>query len=102
MAHQGSEFGNTLHDTPKHHSDNTISQEQTRGSSFGIRGTGSHEQTRADSTAETYHGDLIIAEMSLSGSVATDVELWFFFARRRVFGDIDISRIECLDVLDAI
>ena len=69
------EFGDTLHDTPQNSSHNNIREQQTSRASFGVGSASSHEQTSADTTAETNHGNLVIAQASLQGRTTADIEL---------------------------
>lgn len=74
-GNQSGQFGDALHDTPQHEAHDTVGQQQTSRASIGIGTTSSNEETSADATAETNHGDVEAVQLALDVGMAADIEL---------------------------
>lgn len=74
-TYQGRKLSDTLHHTPQDSTDDDVGKQKTSRTGFGVGRARSDEETGSDTTAETNHGDLVVAQAALGAAMATHVEL---------------------------
>jgi hypothetical protein len=72
---QGGQLRDGLHHTPQDEANDDVRQEKSGWSRVGICRSGSNKKTRANATAKTDHGDLVVTESSLRASMTADTDL---------------------------